>query len=473
MSPISISTLYSFSFVPSIMHRIESLLIAANLKKMHLDHCMQNVSIPTIKVLEAITTKKCQENFHLESLETLGDSFLKYAASQQLFKTYQNHHEGLLSVKKDKIISNASLRKLGCDHNIPGFIRNEPFDPKKWIIPGDSSEKHIIDEELLSTTRKIYVMGRRKVKSKAVADVVEALIGAYLISGGEMAAILFLDWLGIKVDFVIMPYERHFEVVPERLVNISQLEHLLNYSFRDPTLLVEALTHGSYMLPEIPRCYQRLEFLGDSMLDYIITMHLYHKYPGMSPGLLTDLRSASVNNDCYAQSAVRAGLHKHILHASHELHKHIIRTIKDFEKLSLQSTFGWESETSFPKVLGDVIESLAGAILVDSGYNKEVVFKSIKPLLEPMITPETVRLHPVRELNELCQKEDYNLKKSLVSCTNGVASLTVEVEAKGTIHKHTCSAANKKTAKKVASRKVLESLKEAFPGYKHPEASSG
>jgi endoribonuclease Dicer len=69
--------------------------------------------------LEAITTKKCQEAFHLESLETLGDSFLKYAATQQLFKTYKNQHEGVLSVKKEKIISNAALCKFGCDRKLP------------------------------------------------------------------------------------------------------------------------------------------------------------------------------------------------------------------------------------------------------------------------------------------------------------------------------------------------------------------
>ncbi|KAG5016750.1 hypothetical protein JHK82_022403 [Glycine max] len=74
--------------------------------KMHLDHCAQNEiatikvcyncsSLQSRKVLEAITTKRCEEAFHYESLETLGDSFLKYAASQQLFKTYHNHHEGL------------------------------------------------------------------------------------------------------------------------------------------------------------------------------------------------------------------------------------------------------------------------------------------------------------------------------------------------------------------------------------------
>ena len=86
------------------------------------------------------------------------------------------------------------------------------------------------------------------------------------------------------------------------------------------------------------------------MLDYLITMHMYKEYPGMSPGLLTDLRSASVNNDCYAQSAVKAGLHKYILHASHDLHKHIFATVKKFQESPLESTFGWESETAFPKV---------------------------------------------------------------------------------------------------------------------------
>ncbi|BAT97588.1 hypothetical protein VIGAN_09108200 [Vigna angularis var. angularis] len=72
-------------------------------------------------VLEAITTKGSKEAFHYESLETLGDSFLTYAASQLLFKTYQNHHEGLLSVKREKIISNTALYKLGCNSGLAKF----------------------------------------------------------------------------------------------------------------------------------------------------------------------------------------------------------------------------------------------------------------------------------------------------------------------------------------------------------------
>ncbi|XP_048324502.2 endoribonuclease Dicer homolog 2 isoform X1 [Ziziphus jujuba] len=461
MSPISLSTFYSFSFVPSIMHRVESLLLAVNLKRMLLDHCTQNVVIPTIKVLEAITTKECQEVFHLESLETLGDSFLKYAASQQLFKTYHNLHEGLLSAKKDKIISNAALCIRGCNRKLPGFIRNESFDPKKWFIPGDNSTNKSIKEEYLFNTKKIYISGKRKVKCKRVADVVEALIGAFLSTGGEVAAVMFLDWLGINVDLVHVPYERNFAVQPEKHINIRHLESQLNYSFNDPSLLVEALTHGSYMLPQIPRCYQRLEFLGDAVLDYLITIHLYYKFPGLSPGLLTDMRSAQVNNDCYARCSVKAGLHKHILHLSRHLHKHIAETIDNFGKLSSESTFGWETETSFPKVLGDVIESLAGAIFVDSGYSKEKVFESIRPLLEPLVTPETVKQHPAKELNELCQQMHYDMKKPVKCSGRGQTSVTIEVKANGVTYKHTEKSSDKDIAKKVACKKVLKALKQA------------
>ncbi|XP_050384255.1 endoribonuclease Dicer homolog 2 [Argentina anserina] len=461
MSPISISCLHTFSFVPSIMYHIEALLTAVNLKNMLLDQCTQKVIIPTSKVLEAITTKKCQDKFHLESLEALGDSFLKYAASQQLFRTYQNNHEGLLSVKKDRIVSNAALCRVGCDRKLPGFIRNEPFDPKKWIIPGDFSEPCLLKEEVLSSERSMYIRGKRKIKSKCIADVVEALIGAFLSTGGEMAAMYFMNWVGIKVDFTYIPYTRNFSVQPEKLVNVKHLESLLNYSFRDPSLLVEALTHGSYMLPEIPGCYQRLEFLGDAVLDYLITVYLYNKYPGMSPGVLTDMRSASVNNDCYARSAVKAELHKHILHTSHKLHKDIVYTIANFRRLSTESTFGWESETSFPKVLGDIIESLGGAIYVDSGYNKDIVFRSIRPLLEPLITPETVTLHPARELNEFCSKMHYDMKKPLKSFQNDAATITIEVEANGVTYKHSSTASDRKTAKKLACKEVLRSLKES------------
>lgn len=145
---------------------------------------------------------------------------------------------------------------ITCPSQLQGFIRNESFDPKNWMIPGDTSGSYSLSLEFLSNTRSIYITGRRKLKRKIIADVVEALIGAYLSAGGEIAALLFLNWLGIKVDFFNTPYEPQFKVNPEKYINIHGLESLLNYSFKNHYLLLEALTHGSYMLPEIPRCYQ-------------------------------------------------------------------------------------------------------------------------------------------------------------------------------------------------------------------------
>ncbi|GJW75823.1 endoribonuclease Dicer homolog 2-like protein [Tanacetum coccineum] len=398
------------------------------------------------------------QRFHLESFETLGDSFLKYAASQQLFKSL------ILSSRREKIISNDSLCRLGCNSNLPGFIRNEPFDPKTWSVPGDRYNSLKLEEEVLSRKRKVYIGNKRTLKKKVVADVAEALIGVFLSEGGEMAALSFMSWLGIKVDFVNTPYERNFTLQPQDYLNVQHLESLLNYKFRDASLLVEALTHGSYMLPDIPRCYQRLEFLGDAVLDYLITVHMYNKYPGMSPGMLTDLRSASVNNDCYAQSAVKVELHKHILHGSQDLHRHIATAVSDFDILSSETTFGWESETTFPKVLGDVIESLAGAILIDSRYNKEQVFVSIRPLLEPLVTPETLKLHLVKELHDLVQKNHYEIRKHTKRSEDGKISFTIEVEAEGRIYKETCQTQDKKMAERLASKSVLKLIKEKLPG---------
>ncbi|XP_077209764.1 endoribonuclease Dicer homolog 2-like isoform X2 [Tasmannia lanceolata] len=464
MCPITISTLYSFSFVPSIMHRIESMLLAVSLKQMQMNHCTQNVVVPAIKVLEAITTKKCQEEFSLESLETLGDSFLKYAACQQLFRDNKYHHEGLLSSKKDRMISNTALYSLGCKRELPGYIRNECFDPKYWVIPGESSGCFVEDVKFFSTSKNIYNRGTRHIKKKTVADVVEALIGAYLSEGGELAALVFIDWLGMKVDFVKELQDgTPFLAKPEIYIHITHLESVLNYSFRDPSLLVEALTHGSYQVPDIPRCYQRLEFLGDSVLDYLITIHFYSRYPGLPPGLLTDLRSASVNNDCYAHAAVKAGFNKYILHASSVLHGQITTFVQNFEQSFGGSSFGWESGSAVPKVLGDVIESIAGAILIDSGFNKEAVWESIRPLLEPLVTPETMKYQPVRELELLCGSKGY-VKKFIKTSNNGIAGITAEVEAHGVIYRETCTGENKKTAKKLAAKAVLETLKKCIPG---------
>uniref|UniRef100_K4AU20 RNase III domain-containing protein n=1 Tax=Solanum lycopersicum TaxID=4081 RepID=K4AU20_SOLLC len=83
-----------------------------------------------------------------------------------------------------------------------------------------------------------------------------------------------------------------------------------------------------------------------------------------------------------AKKLVNASLHEHILHASPDLQRQICYTVENFEKLDIVSTFGWESETSFPIVVGDIVRSFIGAIFVDSSFEKiSNTFLNIRPLL--------------------------------------------------------------------------------------------
>lgn len=61
------------------------------------------------------------------------------------------------------------------------------------------------------------------------------------------------------------------------------------------------------------------------------------------------------------------------------------------------------------QVLGDLVESIAGAILVDTSFNVDAVWRVMKPLLSPIVTPDTLILHPVSELEELCKSRGYHL----------------------------------------------------------------
>jgi endoribonuclease Dicer len=123
-----------------------------------------------------------------------------------------------------------------------GYIRSEAFNPKTWIVPG-------VGYDICGTSL-------RKLKSKRIADSVEALIGAYLSAAGEQAAYIFLKSLGMDIEFHKMPVERIITIKPEEFINVKSLELLLDYSFNDPSLLMEALTHGSYQIAGTTACYQ-------------------------------------------------------------------------------------------------------------------------------------------------------------------------------------------------------------------------
>lgn len=159
--------------------------------------------------------------------------------------------------------------------------------------------------------------------------------------------------------------------------------------------------------------YQRLEFAGDAILDYLITYYIYYKDSTLSPFAITVIRQALVNNIFYASISVKYGLHRFIRHNSFALKYCINKFIIDFsqkyfEKLedlletNIPDSFGEELELEensdsndndeeneddsvseeFPKALADIFESLIAAVFIDSGFNLEITWKVIYKMIK-------------------------------------------------------------------------------------------
>uniref|UniRef100_A0AAQ5YPE5 ribonuclease III n=1 Tax=Amphiprion ocellaris TaxID=80972 RepID=A0AAQ5YPE5_AMPOC len=363
------------------------------------------------------------------------------------------------------------------------------------------------------------------IADKSIADCVEALLGCYLTSCGERAAQMFLCSLGLKVLPVlkkIQPLQTRcfsmllctstcsslYQTLTGAVVQICQttaidlcygwlkipprcmldhpdaertLNHLIsgfenfekkiNYTFQNKAYLLQAFTHASYHYNTITDCYQRLEFLGDAILDYLITKHLYEDPRQHSPGVLTDLRSALVNNTIFASLAVKYDYHKYFKAISPEL----FHVIDDFVQFQLEKNEmqGMDSELrrseedeekeediEVPKAMGDIFESLAGAIYMDSRMSLETVWQVYYPMMRPLIEKFSANVprSPVRELLEM---EPETAKFSPAERTyDGKVRVTVEVVGKG---KFKGVGRSYRIAKSAAARRALRSLKANQP----------
>ncbi|TYH62950.1 hypothetical protein ES332_D07G156200v1 [Gossypium tomentosum] len=471
--------------LPSIMRRVESMLLSIQLK-----HIIQ-FPVPASKILEALTAASCQETFCYERAELLGDAYLKWVVSRFLFLKYPQKHEGQLTRMRQQMVSNMVLYQYALNKGLQSYIQADRFAPSRWAAPGvlpvfdedtkDGDTSLFDQEHATADVLPVKVHGDgfededmedgeiesdsssyRVLSSKTLADVVEALIGVYYVEGGKHAANHLMKWIGIQVesdpdemDSIVKPSN-----VPEsilRSVNFEALEGALKIEFKNRALLVEAITHASRPSSGVS-CYQRLEFVGDAVLDHLITRHLFFTYTNLPPGRLTDLRAAAVNNENFARVAVKRLLHVHLRHGSSALEKQIRDFVKEVQDELLKpgfNSFGL-GDCKAPKVLGDIVESIAGAIFLDSGRDTAVVWRVFQPLLHPMVTPETLPMHPVRELQERCQQQAEGLEYK-ASRSGNLA--TVEVFIDG-VQVGVAQNPQKKMAQKLAARNALAVLKE-------------
>ncbi|KAL9249577.1 Endoribonuclease Dicer homolog 4-like protein [Drosera capensis] len=263
------------------------------------------------------------------------------------------------------------------------YIRDREFNPQQFCALGrpcsvistnemESSNYTLPDSRLLNGTHGSKLKGNKYqhwLQRKTIADVVEALIGAYLVDGGFKSAISFLQWIGIRTDF-----------------ETSQVIRACALS-------------ASFM--RVAALLNRLEFLGDAVMDYLITSFMYSAYPKLKPGQLTDLRSVLVRNASFAGVAVKLSFHKHIIcdcdHLCDAVDKYVnyIR-VPDSERDQLE-------EPPCPKALGDLVESSVGAIFLDTGFDLDRVWKLVLFILDPILSFSKFQFNPVRELKELCQ----------------------------------------------------------------------
>ena len=169
------------------------------------------------------------------------------------------------------------------------------------------------------------------------------------------------------------------------MTDLQPLQQRIGYSFQDEALLTLALTHPS--LANEPagtnENNQRLEFLGDAVLQLILSEELYAKFPLVGEGLLTKTRAELVNRDSLAEQCALIGLG---------------------DLLLLSKGEEQNGGRTRPSILADAYEAFVGAIFLDAGYatTRDLVLRQFAERLEIMDSPTALR-NPKGELQELLQ----------------------------------------------------------------------
>ncbi len=231
--------------------------------------------------------------------------------------------------------------------------------------------------------------------------------------------------------------------------SLLELQRSLNYTFNDPSLLVSALTHRSFV-PESDKAIpdnERLEFLGDAVLELVISDLLYKKFGNRyREGDLTKMRAYLVSETRLVILAKELDLGGHILMGKGE------------EKCGGRTR---------PSILADAFEAVIGSIYLDGGF--ENAYKFIKKRFEHLIdsAPERgLKIDYKSRLQEITQKQYHTLPSYKLVDTQGpdhnrlfrVSLYFGDKEISQGIGK------SKKEAEQQAARAALENFEEKLGG---------
>ncbi len=220
-------------------------------------------------------------------------------------------------------------------------------------------------------------------------------------------------------------------------MDIHQLQVKINYTFKDLSLLKQALTHRSYGRYN----YERLEFVGDGILDYVIALNLFNRYPDYSEGELSKMRAALVNQESLVEIAQLLDLGSYLF-------------IGDGEEKS--------KGRSRHSILADCLEAIFAAISLDASFEvakrvieelyrvklsntDNLILKDSKSLLQEILQAKKVGVPDYRVIELTGPDHDTVFN---VECV--IHTLDIKVSAKGK---------TKKEASQLAAEKALQLVK--------------
>ena len=183
------------------------------------------------------------------------------------------------------------------------------------------------------------------------------------------------------------------------------LERRIGHRFKDASLLAQALTHRAFGAKN----YERLEFLGDSVLGCVITEFLFEKLPDLPEGKLSRIRAGLIREESLARIAGEIGV---------------------AEFLRLDESTAKNEGAARPSILADALEAIYGAVFLDEGYAaaRAVIVRTFGAALSHL-DPDSVEKDAKTRLQEYLQaKRRPKPQYRVVSTTGAKQSLTFEVE---------------------------------------------
>ncbi|KAJ5429283.1 ATP-dependent helicase dcl2 [Penicillium cf. griseofulvum] len=460
----------TIDFLPWELSRA-SLLIPPIIQILHQHLMAQSIrveifgDVPEIglsSLAEAITSPSSQWPVNYQRLEFLGDSLIKFFVSTHVFHTYPRWHEGYLSKMKDLLVSNERLTSAAVSAHLEQFICADFITRKHpifWQNKGDAVNKAI--------PRKVF------------ADVVEALVAAAYEHGGiSLSRNLVGIFLPEISNFTSIPQEPSKKNCQFPVHLEIKLDKLLGFKFKNRALIWEALTHPSWQRDQSTGSYQRLEFLGDAVLDFLVARRLHARVPKLAEGRMTEIRVALVNADflaflcmdfaltetCYYGQEITASnlgttvqprntaLWMFMRHDASDIVKiqtscsNTYRMLGDSVKKPLKSgrSYPWSTlaQLGASKFYSDLIESTIGAIFVESRGDLEACERFLERIelmayLERFAAHDVELEHPKSAMDRIMgtRKADFRVKET----ENGLHDISVWIEGEEVASINHCS----------------------------------